>query len=704
MMIFRCTNCGCQVQRPSQPYQCPQCGRQAVGLFKPIQGGGPPAGGTPYPQAPTPPVAQPYVPPQQPYVPPQPQQPYVPQQPQQPYIPPQAQQPYIPPQPQQPYVPQQQQPYGMPQQPYVPQQPYAPQPVMPQQPVTRLPQPPLPAPPSLGTPMQPPAYAPPPTMPPTQPVQPMMPPAAAPLQPVVLPVQPAAPSVPIATARPVAPEAPVQPTPPPTLGVQRRQQAPQTPPPTPPPQPVQPPPTQRARVTPSPTPPPDLPAREEASRPAAGRATRPTPVQPESPAPPPSRPKQPAASAPPPMPAKEVAKPVAPRPAPQQAAPQPKTLPKPVRPERVVWQFPDVPAVGENVMAMRNAPAVDRNGRVYLHVGDRLVALELAENRPAVCWEYVTGCRTPGPVVVAPDGSIRLHASDGCLHCLHEVGRQAWPPAHVGEPLGYAAPIVDMQGNTWISAYEGGLHRIDVEGRIHQPAPFFRTRQKLNAGGLIHEGVLYIGSEDGYVFAVELGGEKGVNRWNHAGGHGETGWYVHSTPAVSEEGMLVVAGRDENLYGFRLDGTPAWRTPMPGQMLGSPVLDRFGHIYVGVSQSQRGQPPRGLLVCVDGNSHKVRWEYKAAGHVESTAVIGDDDLLYFGDNAGVVHAVDFRGAAQWTVQLDSSVRSAGTILAPGRLAFGLDNETLVVLQCSSQGLAGSGWPKIGRTLGQCGMA
>ena len=41
---------------------------------------------------------------------------------------------------------------------------------------------------------------------------------------------------------------------------------------------------------------------------------------------------------------------------------------------------------------------------------------------------------------------------------------------------------------------------------------------------------------------------------------------------------------------------------------------------------------------------------------------------------------------------------------PGRLAFGLDNETLVVLNCSSGGLAPEGWPKIGRTAGQGNLA
>jgi hypothetical protein len=62
------------------------------------------------------------------------------------------------------------------------------------------------------------------------------------------------------------------------------------------------------------------------------------------------------------------------------------------------------------------------------------------------------------------------------------------------------------------------------------------------------------------------------------------------------------------------------------------------------------------------------------------------------------------GRLQWKVEVGSPVRSAGAILAPGRLAFGLDNETLLVLDCPSQGLAKEGWPKLGRTRGQCGLA
>jgi len=378
--------------------------------------------------------------------------------------------------------------------------------------------------------------------------------------------------------------------------------------------------------------------------------------------------------------------------------------PKPVWPETVVWAFPEELSDDAYVAPLCSAPAVDQGGRIFLHVRRRLVALEQRGGGPSIAWEYVTGSNAPGPVIVAPDGSLRLHCADGYLHGVTPDGRQMWPPANVGQPLGRAAPIADLQGVTWISAYEGGLIRVNDDGRVQKPGPFFRSRQKFDSAGLIHDRMLFVGSDEGYVFAIRLDGDRGANAWDSAAGQGHAGWYIHSALAMAEEGILVVASRDEHLYGFSLDGRCMWRTAMPGQMLGSPVLDRSGNIYVGITQMPRGQEARGSLMCLDGNSHKIRWEYKASGPVESTPVIGDDDVIYFGDNAGIIHAVDFRGSAVWTAPVGSPVRSAGTILGPERVAFGLESETLVVLKCSSKGLASGGWPKFGRTLGQCGVS
>lgn len=808
MNTFQCTQCGILLQRPTQPFNCPNCGRQAINLFRPA--GGPMPGQSGYPQQPSYPM-QPGM-----GMPGMPQQAGMPQQmpgqqmPQMPGqqmpmqgMPGQGGYPMRPGYPQQPApqqgmgmpgypmpgygampsMPQQpmsgqgypQQP-GMPMQPGYPAQPGMQQPGMPMQPgfgygagqspaahgsqgampappgAVRVPRPPMPQAPfrapgqfapgggfpaQPATPQQPPLGQPPFGQPPVgQP--PWQQPQAAPAQPV-WPQQPAPQPHPF-------PQQPVPQAPAPQPPAQQ-QQPPAQPAPFPgaghmtPPLPTQPfgqaatqPPVQPAPAQPVVVPPtappvvpvnvvtqpqPPAPPRQASQPPQQAAPVRPqtpaaqpktaAPVKPSTPRPTPrpatvptppveSRPQRPAAkpveAAKPP----QASKPAAP-PKPVEA---PRVRPKALRPEQFLWAFPEEPPFEDEAQPMRYAPAVDAEGRIYLHAGDRLVAIEEEAGRAKLCWEYVSGCRAPGPVVLAPDGTLRVHTADGLLHAMNAQGRQLWSPVSVGQPLGYAAPVVDEEGNTYICAFEGGLVKVDPRGKVHKPGPFFRGRQKFDAGAVLQGNVLYVGSDDGYVFAIELGGEKGRNAFNHAIDQGHAGWYIHSSPALGREGELIVAAADDCLYAFRPTGETAWSAEMPGQMLGSPVLDGHGHIYIGLSQSQRGQAPSGSLVCLDGNSHKIRWEYRAAGPVESTPVIGNDDIIYFGDNEGVIHAVDNRGAAQWTAKVESAVRSAGTILAPQRLAFGLDNQTLVVLKCSSDSLAADGWPKFGRTLAQNG--
>lgn len=385
---------------------------------------------------------------------------------------------------------------------------------------------------------------------------------------------------------------------------------------------------------------------------------------------------------------------VRPKPAVEPEPPKPqRTRLTPIRPDHFVWAYPTEPPYDDEARPMRHAPVVDASGQIYLCRQRRLVALVEAEEKPQVVWEYVVGTHVPGPVVLAPDGTLRLHAADGHLHAITAAGKQAFAPVHVGKPLGWAAPLVDSSGSTWISAYDGGLIRVTAEGKVAEQR-FFRSRQKLDSAGVVLDGVLYIGSEDGSLLAIPLAADRGVNRWNQAIDQGYTGGCLNSSPGVSDTGgELVVAARNGTLFGFTPAGATAWTTTLPGPLLASPVIDRHGNVYVGVSQFPRGQKGRGFLVSVDGNSHQIRWQYEAAGPMESTPAIGDDDLLYFGDNAGMIHAVDFHGNAVWTAQVEAPVRSAVTILAPERVAFGLDDDTLVVLRCASQGLSPQGWPK-----------
>jgi outer membrane protein assembly factor BamB len=357
------------------------------------------------------------------------------------------------------------------------------------------------------------------------------------------------------------------------------------------------------------------------------------------------------------------------------------------------WRYPQpLPGQADSYLPLRNCPALGSEGRIYATLGRQLVALveELAGVR--VLWKYATGGHIPGSPVVGPDGQIRVHSGDGRLHSLTPAGQAAWAPVSVGEPLGWAAPLVDAEGNTWICSYGGGLARVGSDG-AGGSAPFFRSRQKFDCTGLIRDGVLYVGGEDGFVKAIELSAGSRRNRWPAAGNRGRTDWFVNSALARHPSGAIVVASRDEFLYAFDAEGKAIGKLHVRGQMLGSPVIDPSGDIYVGVSLLERGREPRGKLLCIAGDLSSVRWEYPAAGAVESTPVVGGDGSIYFGDNSGRVHAVGPDGRNLWHVAVGSAVRSSGSISPVGDLIFGLDDGTLVALTCQSPGLAVGGWPK-----------
>ena len=184
---------------------------------------------------------------------------------------------------------------------------------------------------------------------------------------------------------------------------------------------------------------------------------------------------------------------------------------------------------------------------------------------------------------------------------------------------------------------------------------------------------------------------------------GCVGGAINSPLAVAGGPTLVVASRDNRLRGYDLSGCVLWNIVLPGLVLGAPVIDEDGAIYLGISENRGPGDNRGMLLCLTPSRSGRNGAYETDAAVESTPVIGDDGLVYFGDNRGTVHAVDVRGGRSWTENVGAEVRSPGAVLGKGLLAFGTDDGRLVVLRCSSERLRGKGWPKFRGTPEQNGM-
>ena len=377
--------------------------------------------------------------------------------------------------------------------------------------------------------------------------------------------------------------------------------------------------------------------------------------------------------------------------------------PEPAVPREPAGTFQETPRLKWSIPAeletpaypLLSSPAVDGEGRVFACLQNEVVALSIENDEPKVLWKFPAGRLIPGSPSLGPDGNLRVHSLDGLLYCLSREGGLVWDAVRVGDPLGSATPLGDLAGNTWVSSATGGLLKIDPAGRLAQRA-FLRSPVQFNSTGLILNNTFYVGGEDQFVHAIDLSGARGREIWDESQNHGRTGWYINSAIALLSDRTLIVTSRDDHLYNFALDGSPRFKVKLPGQAMGSPVVDGENRIYVGLNQVNRGS-----LVSIDSRTQRIAWSYAAESPVESTPAIGANGAIYFGDNGGTVHAVDAAGKEIWTENVGVPIRSPAAIVRDNRVAFGLDNGMLIALECESEPPK-TGWPKFLGTLEQSG--
>lgn len=193
-------------------------------------------------------------------------------------------------------------------------------------------------------------------------------------------------------------------------------------------------------------------------------------------------------------------------------------------------------------------------------------------------------------------------------------------------------------------------------------------------GGLsVVDGVIYLGSDDGRLYAVDA--QNGTEIW-----HFTAGDKIRSRPAVTES--LVYANCDDGyLYAVqRQDGTLAWRADAGAETAGqrkqlglsrdqwdyqqsSPAVAE-GIVYVGGLNK--------LLFAFDAATGAELWRFQVEdkpGAVFASPTVANG-IVYIGGDWGAFHAIKARtGEAIWKADLETGVRSAAAV-ADGRVYIG----------------------------------
>lgn len=165
-----------------------------------------------------------------------------------------------------------------------------------------------------------------------------------------------------------------------------------------------------------------------------------------------------------------------------------------------------------------------------------------------------------------------------------------------------------------------------------------------------------------------VAGPRSLNfKWDYAGVGGEGAGGI----VVAANGRIIFGTDGGRLHAVEPNGTRAFMTELPGQIMSSPALARDGTIYVTTNQ--------GVLHALTPEG-APRWSYSGAGgQIRGSPTVAPDGTIYQAFADGRLHAINPDGSGRWSVLL-----GAGGFYAAGASpALGLDG-TIYAPEISEQ--------------------
>jgi outer membrane protein assembly factor BamB len=115
------------------------------------------------------------------------------------------------------------------------------------------------------------------------------------------------------------------------------------------------------------------------------------------------------------------------------------------------------------------------------------------------------------------------------------------------------------------------------------------------------------------------------------------------SPSIGSDGTIYVGTNDGYLYAVTPDGTILWNLKLGLFVLGSPTITGDGRIYAG---SWGGATGYLHAIECDGD---IVWEFDMGQNINHTsAAVGDDGTIYISNNGGKFFAINPDGTEKWS--------------------------------------------------------
>jgi outer membrane protein assembly factor BamB len=316
------------------------------------------------------------------------------------------------------------------------------------------------------------------------------------------------------------------------------------------------------------------------------------------------------------------------------------------------WAFP----TGFDTFAIYSTPVVDRQGTVYFGAKDgRVYALRSPRTgiMPEVVWSLTLGTTIQTSPTLTPDGTLVIGADDWAYYGITPPRGTtgptiAWRFQTQGTLI--TSPAVDADGTVYVASMDGNVYALEPPKsatgpvRVRWTFPSGARDDKggfENAPAIDEQGTLYIGGNDGVLYALDA--KTGKVRWTFDGvaRAGYRSYAIFSSAAIAPDRTITFGGKDGVLYALRerrgLFSTGPevlWRYKVGAGIQSSPLTAADGTVYLGDEQGtlHAVRPPP------TGEWAKALWTFSTKGTLISSAALDADGTLYTASMDGTVYA------------------------------------------------------------------
>lgn len=265
----------------------------------------------------------------------------------------------------------------------------------------------------------------------------------------------------------------------------------------------------------------------------------------------------------------------------------------------LAWKFPTKGGIA-------STPAVDDTGRVVVFGSEDNVVYAVDSRTGRSIWTHETKGKVRASPRIAHD-HVFIGSDDGKFYALSLAsGRPLWA-YDLGGPV-RSRPYV-ASDSVIIAGDTGEVVCLSLSG---QRKWSYRTKRSILASPVLdNQGICYIGSQDGFMYALDAG--NGFVLWRY-----RTSGPIIATAALLG-GMVYFASTDAIVYCLQTEtARERWKFTTAKPIVAAPVVHK-DYVLIGSTDHH--------LYCVDAQMGRERWRFQMDGPVTGAPLITTNLIL-----------------------------------------------------------------------------